>query len=190
MTDQEWGGVVAVLTANWPHSLPPEMALRKWRSDVDDLDGQSVLAAVEALYRDGREFPPNGAQIRNKVRELEEGEPADWSAGYHLATHLSGAPREAKFWLHGDGSPNHAALEWLTEQDSIAAMTVKRLGLHAWGERLIADEGMWRANFRDIYRDIAASADRERRYEGLPTSEGRGELHRAAFAEIAEESRS
>lgn len=79
MNDRQWINVETRLTANWPHQIPPESALKKWRADLDDLDGDQVETAVEALYIDGREYPPNGATIRRKVIELSIDAP-DWAA--------------------------------------------------------------------------------------------------------------
>jgi len=183
MRDSEWAGVVAVLTANWPHQLPPEMALAKWRSDVDDLPARDVLAAVEAIYRDGEKFPPNGAQIRQKAVELADQVPGDWSRGYRLATQLPGRTPDGRSltWLYRASE----SMAWLKAEDPIAAETVRRLGVQGWAERLIADETAWRANFRDIYREVAASRDRSRRYEGLPRGERDGLPRR--IGEIARE---
>lgn len=187
MTDREWAGIVAVLTANWPHQLPPDLALDKWRGDLDDLDGQLVLGGVEAIYRDGRDFPPNGAQMRAKALELEAGPQRDWSEGYKLANNPGKLP-EGK----GRASYIYNAAETLAHLetlDPVAAETVRRLGVNAWAERLATDETTWRAQFRDVYRQVADRADRERRYAGLPlprTGEG---LRPAAgvFAAIAKE---
>ncbi len=79
MNDRQWLNVQTRLTANWPHQIPPESSLEKWRADLADLDGDQVEMAVEALYRDGREYPPNGATIRRKVIALSIDAP-DWSA--------------------------------------------------------------------------------------------------------------
>jgi len=76
-------------------------------------------------------------------------------------------------------------MAWLKAEDPIAAETVRRLGVQGWAERLIADETAWRANFRDIYREVAASRDRSRRYEGLPRGERDGLPRR--IGEIARE---
>jgi Loader and inhibitor of phage G40P len=171
VTRSEWTDIVAGMRGAWPHAAIPDVAIAKWYDDLRDLDAEVVAAAVEAHYRDGRDFPPNGGQIRLKAGELAAGERAgDWSRGYELA-HLWDAPKGADSWnYHGA-----AALEWLRQQDPIAAEVVKRIGVVEWGERLASEAPIWRAQFRDIYRDIAERADRERRYAGLPRG---GELRR------------
>jgi hypothetical protein len=82
LTDTDWLTIEARITANWPHQLPPKVALAKWKTDLADLRREQVETAVEALYRDGREFPPNGGQIRAKVVELTIDAP-DWADVKH-----------------------------------------------------------------------------------------------------------
>jgi hypothetical protein len=179
----EWIEAVKAIKANWPHGEVPPESLAKWYEDLKDLGTDQVRAAVEAIYRDGREFPPNGAQIRNKATELAEPISIEWSRGYRLATQLPGRTEDGRSltWLYRASE----TMAWLQGEDPVAAETVSRLGVQVWAERLIADEGMWRANFRDIYREVAASSARERRYEGLPRGPKRGTLR--SIGEIARE---
>ncbi len=70
MTRGEWAQVAQGMVAKWPHSPVPDVSLAQFYADLADLPGVQVAAAVEVLYREGREFPPNGGQIRGKLSEL------------------------------------------------------------------------------------------------------------------------
>lgn len=63
-------GVAAGMRARWPHAELPESTITVWHTAVADLPLAQIEAAVEVFYREGREFPPNGGQIRQKVIEL------------------------------------------------------------------------------------------------------------------------
>lgn len=77
MTRAEHAGqVMARMAANWPHRPLPDAAAAKMYADLKHLPVGQVLAGVETLYNDGREFPPNGAQIKAKVIELAFDMPA------------------------------------------------------------------------------------------------------------------
>lgn len=160
MTDQEWSGIIAVLTANWPHHLPPQSALAKWRRDVDHLPAEQVLTAVEALYRDGREFPPNGAQILAKVSELGRDDPDHgeaWRLVYDaLAKHV---PNWQAFY---------AALP------PAVAEAARRFGFESQAGFLKSEEATVRAQFRNIYKAVCEERRRDDGYAGLPSAGLRG----------------
>jgi hypothetical protein len=159
MKPYEWLEAVALMRLNWPHASIADEVVAKWFTDVQEIEGDQVKVAIEALYRDGREFPPNGAQIRDKVitlsdpqGEIEHGE------AWNLAKKAS---------LKGD---EKAAYEWLEEQCPAAALTVRRLCGGITLTYQVDDEPTVRAQFRDIYRGILAARRRDARYAGLPTA--------------------
>jgi hypothetical protein len=159
MTWDEWIDVVKLMRANWPHAELPEISIRKWHGDLEDLPADQVLAGMETLYRDGRQFPPTGGEIRSRVLELADQNAADWSAGYALAAEL----RPDLSWL----TYPDKTMAWLVAQDPIAAETVRRYGVEAWGMRPAADEPIHRAQFRQLYEASADVVSRRRRYAGI-----------------------
>lgn len=160
MTGQEWEGVVAFLNASWPQTQLSDATVEAWYVAVQDLDQQDALTAVEALLREGREFPPNGGQIRQKTIELAA-PPADWSRGYTLAMN------NPVSYLH-DGAE---ALDWLHARDPVAAETVRRFGVASWGMGSDMPEAT-RAQFRQIYELAAAAVRDGLTYAGLPEVTG------------------
>ena len=81
MTLDEWKPIAARIVRRWPHvdwqAHAQSGAIDQMFTDLADLEVDHVAAGCEALYRDGREFPPNGAQVRAKVVELGQDVP-DW----------------------------------------------------------------------------------------------------------------
>jgi len=156
----EWIEALALMRLNWPHARVEEPVAEKWFGDLQHLPAKQVKVAIEALYRDGREFPPNGAQILGKVIELGRDE-IDHGEAWRLAKKaaIKADPKEA--------------FEWLQEQSPAAAETVRRM----FGSQLSymnEDEPTIRAQFRDIFRRVVEEDRRRDRYHGLPAAGLRG----------------
>src|SRR5262249_39667379 len=120
---------------------------------------EQVTVAVEAFYRDGRDFPPNGAQILGKLSELSRDD-VDWADAWALAKRASlKEPQEA--W------------SWLEERSPPAVEAVRRLGCGNRQSILtfqLDDEPTVRAQFRDIYKAVCAERRRDDTYAGLPSA--------------------
>ena len=58
------------LNAYWPHSDIGRAQLAAMWHTLGDIPLEQQLAALEALYRDGREHAPNGGQLRAKLVDL------------------------------------------------------------------------------------------------------------------------
>jgi hypothetical protein len=88
----EWAEVCKGMVARWPGfdwaSATSVGALDVWFGDLEEHDAADVAAAVQALYRTGREFPPNGGQILAKVDELDTDDP-DWAAAFRWLKRLA-----------------------------------------------------------------------------------------------------
>lgn len=153
MIKSEWFKIIAVLQARWPQRPIPTESAEVWFSDLEEYQAEDVAAAAEALYRDGREFAPNGAQIRNKLLELRS-EPMDHSQAYALAME---AARKGV----------DAGLDWLREQSPIAAQAAEAYGWWGFCKNGTIDEGTRRAHFRDVFKNLAAREERDQRYMGI-----------------------
>lgn len=154
MTRSEWLKLAAVIQARWPNREISQESWGIWFEDLEPFPAGQVNAAVTALYRDGREWAPNGAQIRLKVLEL--GTPArDWGKAYQLAMEAA-----------GPGGGAATGLAWLEERDPAAADTARRYG---WEDFCFGDttDSTRRAQFRDLFKEVAGSAERHDRYQGI-----------------------
>lgn len=160
MTRSEWFRQVAILQARWPHKPIPEQTAEIWFHDLADIPVEQVESAIMALYREGREWAPNGAQIRKKVAELGA-DRKDHGAAYELAM------RAARTKGYAVG------LDWLREQDRLVALAAERF---PWREFCLEpiEDGTRRAQFREIYKLVAAEDERDAAYAGLPAAGLRG----------------
>lgn len=156
MTRSEWWKQVAILQARWPHKPIPEQTAEIWFHDLADIPVEQVEAAILALYREGREWAPNGAQIRAKVAELGQ-DHLDHGAAYDLAMRAA----SSKGFERG--------LDWLREQDETVALAAERF---PWRSLCLEplEDGTRRAQFREIYKLVVGEAKRDAAYAGLPSA--------------------
>lgn len=157
MTRPEWIEVVQRMVTNWPHVTIPDASIAKWYGDLAHLPFEQVAVAVEAIYRDGREYPPNGAQVLAKVSELSRDDP-DYGEAWRL---VNKALR--KFGVY-DWPGFYSYLE---KHSPAVCEAARRYGFEPSGY-LIADQGTVRAQFRDIFRAVCAERQRADAYSGLP----------------------
>lgn len=158
MNADEWDVLTVEILAYWPNKEIPEKSFELWFNDLSEFEAEQVEAAVIALYRDGREWAPNGAQIRNKLLELRTDDDG-WSRAYGLAMEAATS----------HGGAEYGGLSWLESQDVLAA---KAASIYGWREFCLSDapDTTRRAQFRDIYSELSASAARHDRYRGLPSA--------------------
>lgn len=157
MTADEWDVLTVELLAYWPNREIPDKSFELWFRDLSEFDAEQVEAAIIAIYRDGREWAPNGAQIRNKLLELRADD-GGWTRAYALALEAA---------MHHGGA-EYGGLSWLRDQDELAARAVEAYG---WRDFCLSDapDTSRRAQFRDMFTELAASAERHDRYRGLPS---------------------
>lgn len=156
MTRAEWLKIVLEMQARWPNREITDESIEIWLTDLADLPAEQVRVAVNALYREGREWAPNGAQVRAKVAELGR-DAKDHGQAYELAMR---AARTKGFAV---------GLDWLREQDRLVALAAERF---PWREFCLEplEDGTRRAQFREIYKLVAAEDERDSLYAGLPAA--------------------
>jgi hypothetical protein len=161
MTKAEWIETLALMRLNWPHVAGTDEAVaEKWFCDLQHLPGEQVKVAVETMYRDGREFPPNAAQILGRIVELGRDELSAGEA-WRLA-HQAARIADPK-----------TAEAWLIERSPAAAEAVRQIS-GAYLSYRNDDEPIVRAQFRDIFNNVVAGQRRDDLYAGLPTAGLRG----------------
>lgn len=154
MTRDQWDELTVVILGWWPNKAIPDASFELWFQDLAEFPADQVHAAIKALYYDGREWAPNGAQIRLKVIEL--GIPArDWGKAYELTMEAAGA---------GGGAAT--GLAWLEARDPVAADAARRYG---WNDFCLSDtpDSTRRAQYRDLFKEVSASAERHDRYSSI-----------------------
>lgn len=157
MTEDEWDEITVEVLALWPAKPISDKSFEIWFRDLSEFEGEQVHAAVIALYRDGREWAPNGAQIRNKLIELRS-DSGDWSAAYRLACEAA----------QSHGGAEYGGLSWLRDRDPLVAQVAEHYG---WRDFCLSDapDTTRRAQFRSIFEEVHGSAERHERYRGLPS---------------------
>jgi hypothetical protein len=155
MTGNEWNQLALEIQTRWPNRAIPEESFALWYADLSEFPAEQVKAAIVALYRDGREWAPNGAQVRLKLLELTDDHLSDGEA-YRLAMEAAG-PKGG--YMNG--------MTWLREQSPLAAEAAEQFGWREWCLGDARNDTTRRAQFRDIYRQVVKrSADREK-YRGI-----------------------
>lgn len=153
MTEAQWWELVTEMQARWPGKEITEESAAIWFTDLKHLPADQVRAGIVALYRDGREWCPNGAQILRKVSELDRDDP-DYGEAWKLAKKAS-----------LDGFPERG-FEWLQEQSPAAAQAVRQMcGITL--EYNLDEESTVRAQFRDIYNAVVGARRRDDAYVGI-----------------------
>lgn len=153
MTKAEWLELVTEMQARWPRKEISDESVALWFADLSHLPADQVRAGVLALYRDGREWCPNGAQILSKVSELDRDDP-DYGEAWKLAKKASLIAEPEK------------AFETLKAQSPAAAQAVRQMcGLYL--EYNLDEEGTARAQFRDIYNSVVSARRRDDAYVGI-----------------------
>jgi hypothetical protein len=160
MTEVEWMEVATEMQARWPQRELPEESLGIWFTDLRDLDAEEVRAGMLALYADGREWCPNGGQIRFKVSELKRDDP-DYGEAWKLARKAS---------MKGNDEEGR---KWLEDRSPAAAEAVRRM-CGGYLQYNLDEEGTARAQFRQIFENVVAERARDDAYAGIPNAGLRG----------------
>jgi hypothetical protein len=161
MSRSDWYKLATELQARWPNREIPEESIEIWFGDVSHLPADQVRAGILALYRDGREWCPNGAQILTKVSELDRDE-----------------VDHGKAWeLMNKALLKHGVSDWIAFYECLppaVSEAARRMRFEMQGGYLKAEESTIRAQFRDIYKNVVAERKRDDAYAGLPSAGLRG----------------
>lgn len=165
MTKAEWLKLATEMQARWPNKEVPVESFEIWFGDLADLSAEQVHAGILALYRDGREWCPNGAQIRAKVSELDRDDP-DHGEAWRLVNRAL---------------MDHGVTNWSGFYEVLppaVCEAARRMHFEMNGGYLKAEESTVRAQFRDIYRAVVDERRRDDAYAGIPNA-GLRSLERA-----------
>jgi len=159
VTEREWWQCATEIQARWPNREIPRESIAIWFDDLREFEVERVKAAIRSLYRDEREWPPNGAQIRGRIGELGSDDPDEGEAWRLVKSALM---------KHGvyDWPAFYSALE---RRSPALAVAARRYGFEPDGY-LTEQEGIVRAQFRDIYRGVRSERAERDATEGLPTA--------------------
>ena len=166
MSKREWIEAAKRLAVNWPNQQAPANSLAKWYDDLADLPAAHVTAAVESLYRAGREFCPNGAQIRAEVVRQTLDVP-EWGAVWFA---LCGAVSRYPFDAQSEAN------EWLATEHLLVGKLARQID---WREFRFSEDSMTtkEAQTREKWKALVARTHHEGTLTGI-ASGGLAELER------------
>jgi hypothetical protein len=177
MTPSEWLEHAADIADRWPHAALPEATLTKWGADLADLDSAQVGAAIEALYRDGREYPPNPGVIRAKLAELKL-DPPTWPEVYGSLQRIAKLPERmmANAREVEEEGEIRVAYDEVRPQDEAVAEAhpmlrafIEEAGLdQVWQGAHPQASGSDEARLRDKWLAFARALIRDNAYHGMP----------------------
>jgi len=156
VTKGEWYEVATELQARWPNREIPRESIEIWYRDLESFPIEQVRAAIAVLYRERRDWCPNGAQILAKLQELQRDDP-DHGEAWRLVK---------RALLRYGVTDWPAFYRSLPRSVEIAA---RRYGFEPVGY-LTEEEPIVRAQFREIYRGVVAERERQDAYAGLPSA--------------------
>jgi len=142
----------------WPQRQWSDASAAAYFHDLADLDGGQVQTACQALYRTGRDWPPNGAQIRNSVLELQSDRPGFgevWDRLLRAASRF-GWRRETE------------ALAWLAEWSPLAARLAELLPFRELC--LTTELEVFHGQARRSWDQLCARSVRDSQVAGLPSA--------------------
>lgn len=152
MTDQEWTAALLALTAYWPDQdmLIDDIA-DAWRSMLDSIPGELVLAAVKSYSADGERYRPNAGMLFKRAHELGTERIPDFAVAW--AEILSVA--RSSSW-----STAVADVQW---SNPLIGLTAERIGLRTVMSAHEGDAAL-RAHARTTYETLVRRAEQEHRY--------------------------
>lgn len=156
MSRDEFAAVCERVALWWPQRQWSDASAAAYFRDLADLPGTQVQTACEALYRTGREWPPNGAQVRNQVLELRADTPGFGEVWDRL---LRAASRFG--WRRED-----EAIAWLEDWCSLAGRLAAILPFREFC--LTEELEVFHGQARRSWDQLTARAVRDGQVEGLP----------------------
>jgi hypothetical protein len=154
----EFADLCARISGWWPHARWPQESAALYFQDLKDLPADQVATAAEALYRDGRDFPPTGAQIRGKVLDLAADVPGFglvWDRLFRAAS-LFGQAR------------GEEALEWLADWHPLAGEFARTLPFREFC--LTESPEVMHGQARRSWEQLCARHSRDARMADLPSA--------------------
>lgn len=134
-----------------PKLVPNDAARELWFKQLKDIDYELAEMALNRWVAVNR-WPPTIADIRSEAFQVVKGDDSDWGEGWEQVL------RAIRFY----GS--YREIEAYHSMDVITQKVVKRLGFRnlCMSENEAAD----RANFRDIYNEIAKRQEKNNLLSG------------------------
>lgn len=159
MTRAEWAVVMQRFAANWPRHPLPDLSAAKFYDDLKGYDAKVVTAAVEALFRAGREFPPTSAHVLDEIAAQTVDAPPFREAWNLL---LDGIRRHG--CMNAEAVVQHVASHAPVVAEWAARCDIREIGMSQEGDTTVY------AQHRQHYETTVARARRAVTHLGLPAA--------------------
>jgi hypothetical protein len=169
MTAREWKAILGAIRERWPHAKASE-----YPDDLLAFPVEQVQAALDSLYRSGREFPPNAAQIRREIFRLIVDLP-EWAEVRRALEQAWRLPTSV--WRGRELPPADRRAEALEREHPAIRAFAELLG-PAEVERGLSDS-TGEAQIRGKWERLVAKAEKDAALVGLPAAEGLRAIERA-----------
>lgn len=150
MTKVEFNKIALAIKAYYPRvkMLDNDYAIELWYNALGDLDYMTTAAALEH-WRTNEKWPPTIADLREGCLIITEGETQPWGEAWEEVVYA--------IWRYGYMRQTEA----LNSMSEVTRKAVRNLG---WmnlctSENVMSD----RANFRDIYNELAERDRKQKR---------------------------
>jgi hypothetical protein len=167
MTRAEWSNVSGEMRLLWPNGKMPQTSVDRWYDDLRSFTKEQVRVAVLALYRSGREWPPNGAQIRAELLTLVIDAP-EW---VFVRRNLERVCAVGSERLYHAGRWSHPRQEAIERLDPVTRGFLDTVGIGEVVRCLTSDVG-GEAQLRDKYLSMIRRLKRVGSLIGLEPAEG------------------
>jgi hypothetical protein len=150
---------LAVLTTQYGHLRPSfteeqmRLEMTLWHEMFEPVDDRVFAACVSEYIREGEKFFPAISDIWKRIRKMEDIADGsdDWAQAWAA---IKGAISRHGAWGTSDEVRKYLGDKLPSAMAEDTALIIQRLG---WRELCSYDsdqEGMWRAQFRDIYNRV------------------------------------
>lgn len=159
MTRDEFADLMTRVSLNWPRQRIPDDTAAKFYRDLDQFPFEAAMAAVESLYRGGREFAPTSAHIIAEIAQQTDDAPEFGVAWQMIVKAIRS---------YGSHNPRRV-VDKLHEQHPAVAQLASQVGIRELG---MAQEGdtTRHAQAREMYRSICRKRTRSITHRGLPSA--------------------
>ncbi|HXH79551.1 hypothetical protein [Nocardioides sp.] len=136
----------AVLSDTYPNAKLGARSPEMYRALIGDVPWEVVLAALPTILRRHPDFCPSAPALANAIQDLTEGGAPDWETAWEA--------------VKAQRRDNHLWRPW-SMTDPLAFRAARIIGIEAICMVESDQENTMRAQYRDVYRGLAASGRRD-----------------------------
>ena len=146
ITEADARELVAYLDATYPNAKLTDRSHEVYRALIGDVPFSVVLAALPTILRRHPDFCPSAPALANAIQDVTEVGAPDWETAWEA--------------VKAQRRDNHLWRPW-SMTDPLAFRAARIIGIEAICMVESEQENTMRAQYRDVYRGLAASGRRD-----------------------------